>query len=128
MIFPASTPVGDWLNLSLEEDGAVLCMNFAERHIGNPLIRSMHGGGLIDTAAEAAVELHLAASGQTFMIDLTSTRIDFLRVTKDASVRARATLVRVARRLAFVDVTCWQDTEDTPAARGTCQLRIFQED
>ena len=122
--------VARWLDLTESADGAVLTMNFAERHIGNPMIRSLHGGAvgtMIEAVAEAAIERHFAALGTPVRLELTGSSIDYLRVTKDAPLHGRAAIVRIGRRIAFVDAWCWQDSEDMPVSRGTCHIRIHEE-
>jgi acyl-coenzyme A thioesterase PaaI-like protein len=118
-----ATPMAEWLGLVVESRPGVYRMRFAQRHIGNPFIRSIHGGA-VGSLIEVAAELALAdvVGGP---VELQSSAIDYLRVTKDADLWARAELVRRGRRLAFVDVWCWQDAEDLPVARGSCTLRIF---
>jgi uncharacterized protein (TIGR00369 family) len=99
-------------------------MRFADRHIGNPFIRSLHGG-VVSSLIEASAELELALLLPEQTVELVSSAIDYLRVTRDTDLHARVEIVRIARRLAFVDVWCWQDEEETPVARGSCTLRIF---
>jgi uncharacterized protein (TIGR00369 family) len=118
-----ATPMAEWLGLVVEPRPGVYRMRFAQRHIGNPFIRSIHGGA-VGSLIEVAAELALAESVGG-AVELQSSAIDYLRVTKDADLLARAELVRQGRRLAFVDVWCWQDAEDLPVARGSCTLRIF---
>ncbi len=117
--------MAEWLALVVEPRAGVYRMRFAERHIGNPFIRSIHGGA-VGSLIEASAELALAeiVGGP---VELQSSAIDYLRVTKDADLWSRAELVRRGRRLAFVDVWCWQDSEDLPVARGSCTLRILAE-
>lgn len=118
-----SSPMGEWLGL--ERAGGVCRMRFAEHHIGNPWIRALHGGA-VASLIEAAAELALA--DRSMAVELQSSSIDYIRVTRAADLFARADIVREGRRLAFVDVWCWQDAEDTPVARGSCVLRIFGDD
>ena len=125
------SPVGQWLNLAIEPGGEVYRMDFAERHIGNPMIRSLHGGAvgtMIEAVAEAALERQFAGDARKARFELTGSSIDYLRVTKDAPLYGRAVIVRTGRRIAFVDTWCWQDSEDLPVSRGTCQIRIYEED
>lgn len=99
-------------------------MRFADRHIGNPFIRSLHGG-VVGSLIEASAELELALLLPEKTVELVSSAIDYLRVTRDTDLHARVEIVRIARRLAFADVWCWQDDEGVPVARGSCTLRIF---
>ena len=127
---PLSGPLGDWL--ALERAGTAeprFRMRFGEHHIGNPMIRALHGGvvaAVIEVAATAALREQLGDKAAATRLEPVSSSIDYLRVTKDADLNAKAIIARVGRRLAFVDVWCWQDDEETPVVRGACTLRILQ--
>jgi len=122
-VFEAS--IGRWLQADLNHpDKGIYRFTFAEHHIGNVWIRSIHGGvsaSIIETCAEAETR-KLLDQGQDVFVS-TST-IDYLRITKDADICARPTIVRKSRRLSIVDVTCWQDDEAIPVARGTVTLKV----
>ena len=125
--FPAVpvSPITKWLGFEATDRDNVFRLRFAEHHIGNPFIRALHGGvvaSMIELSAEFAVGRAAEAAG---LIELVSSAVDYIRVTKDADLLARVDTVRVGRRLAFVDVWCWQDAEDVPIARGSCTLRIL---
>ena len=124
-----STPAESWLNVSQTSRQGVYVCDFQERHLGNPLIRSIHGGTvgmLIEYCAEQELKHHLAQKGVEARVELTSSSVDYLRVTKDAPLYGRAEVVRIGRRIGFIDTWCWQDSEDLPVSRGTCRLRIFE--
>ena len=116
--------IGKWLQVkSLEEEGQYQ-LTFAEHHIGNTWIRSIHGGvsaSIIEVCAEAETRKFIE-EGQDVL--LTSSTVDYLRVTKDADLFAKATIVRKSRRLSVVDVVCWQDDKNVLVARGTVTLKV----
>jgi uncharacterized protein (TIGR00369 family) len=119
-----SSPVADWLQVAPSGKPGEWRLAFDLRHTGNPLIRSVHGGvvaSLIDMTAELALEEHLAGAMRA---ELVSSSIEYLRVTRDSDIFSTATITRIGRRIAFVDVRCWQDGPDTPVARGSCTLRL----
>ena len=121
------SPVAEWLNFGPARQEGVFVANFAEHHIGNPFIRSLHGGivgAVIEGTAEASLIEHFAASDVVKTIEVTSSSINYLRVTKDADLFCRCEIIRIGRRVAFVDIWCWQDHEDLPVAKGNCVLRI----
>lgn len=125
------SPMAQWQQIETTDRADVYVMRFAEHHIGNPFIRALHGG-VVGALIEMSAELDLARQvheegGAETRVELVSSSIDYLRVTKDVDLYARVDVVRIARRLAFVDVWCWQDTEDLPVARGSCTLRIFRD-
>ena len=114
-----------WLKFTVCGESDLYRLHFSDEHIGNPLIRSVHGGvsaTLIEMSAQTTLQNHLGPKRE---INLISSSVDFLRITKDIDVHARAKIVRVSRRMAFIDVWCWQDDENMPIARGTCTLRIY---
>ena len=122
------SPMQQWLAFHPQDEIGRYRLHFQDQHIGNPQVRSVHGGvtaSFIEMAAEHMLSAHL---GEEVKIDLVSSSLDYLRISKDVDIEARAHIVRISRRLAFVDVWCWQDDEEIPIARGTCTLRIFRED
>ena len=121
-----SAPVANWLQAEPLPEENCYKTTFAVHHLGNVFIRSLHGGvtgAVIELSAEAATRKHL---GDPAALTVATTSIDYLRVTKDEDLYARAEIVRLSRRLAVVDVVCWQDSEDIPVARGAVTLRITQ--
>lgn len=124
------TPAETWLAVSPADEPDCWKITFQEHHLGNPLIRSIHGGvvgSLIEHTAEKALDRALAEKSRSAKLELTTSAIDYLRVTKDSDLYARGSVMRIARRVAFMDVVCWQDSEDLPVARGACTLRILEE-
>lgn len=121
-----SAPMGRWLGLEISGRD-LFRLRFAEHHIGNPWIRALHGGA-VASLIEIAAELALGERHPGMVVEVQSSSIDYIRVTKAVDLHARAQIVREGRRLSFVDVWCWQDNEDTPVARGCCTLRMFARD
>lgn len=125
-----STPAADWFGFEAMDTPDCLRIEFKEHHLGNPLIRSVHGGvvgSLIEQTAINALGAALAEKSRSGVLELTTSSIDYLRVTKDADLFARGMVVRIARRVAFMDVYCWQDSENLPVARGACTIRILED-
>lgn len=118
-----SSNIAGWLQVKKQGDG-LYELTFTDHHIGNPWIRSIHGGvtgSLIELAAEQETR---AALDDNKLVTVTTNTIDYLRVTKDENMHARAKIIRMSRRLSIVDVVCWQDDEATPVARGTVTLKV----
>jgi acyl-coenzyme A thioesterase PaaI-like protein len=121
------SPMAQWLQAEKTDRPNVYRLRFAEHHIGNPFVRALHGG-VVGSMLELAAQLEIARLKDGARSELVSSATDYFRVTKDADLFARVDVVRIARRLAFVDVWCWQDSEDIPVTRGSCTLRLFAED
>jgi len=118
--------VANWLNVSASSEPGLFQHRFVDHHVGNPFIRSLHGGvtaALTEYCAEQAVIQEL---GEGVRCRLTSNSMNYLRVTKSENVFVRATITRLSRRMAFVDVTCWQDDEASPVTKGQCNIRIIR--
>ncbi|MCP4183830.1 MAG: PaaI family thioesterase [Hyphomicrobiales bacterium] len=114
----------DWLAFFAGDEKGKYILQFKDHHIGNPMIRSIHGGVTASLIEMCAEHMILAELGNHTSVQLVSSSLDYLRVSKDTDIHARANIVRIGKRLAFVDVWCWQDDENTPIARGTCTLRL----
>ena len=118
------SPVARFLQVEPTDRENVFRLRFAEQHIGNPFVRTLHGG-VVAALMEFSAEMELLRQEPLRRAEIVSSAIDYLRVTRDADVQARVDIVRIARRLAFVDVWCWQEREDAPVARGSCMLRLL---
>ncbi len=118
------TEIANWLQIKPLDEEGVYHLTFTDHHIGNVWIRSIHGGvsaSTVELCAEAETRKLLEANQDTLV---TTSTIDYLRITKDTDIYARATIVRKSRRLSIVDVVCWQDDEQVPVARGTVTLKV----
>ncbi|MGI9350433.1 MAG: PaaI family thioesterase [Rhizobiaceae bacterium] len=118
------TGISDWLCAVPTSEESVYRTTFAERHLGNIWIRSLHGGvtgSMIELSAEAETRKALARDAN---LVITSSSVDYLRITKDTDLYSRTKIQRLSRRLSIVDVTCWQDDEDTFVARGIVTIKI----
>lgn len=93
--------------LGLRRDGDTLLMPFVTRLIGSP--GRLHGGaiaGLMEIAANMVVRDALDdPSVQLKPINVT---VDYLRAGAPEDSHARATILRLGRRVAVVQVESWQ--------------------
>ena len=118
--------VSNWLGFEATAVECVYKMHFAEHHLGNIFIRSLHGGvtgTMIELCAEAETQNALNTKANLSII---TSSIDYLRISRDADLFARASICRLSRRLSVVDVECWQDSENIIIARGTVTIKIGQ--
>lgn len=122
-------PYAAFMGLRLRREAGILIttMRFAPHLIGSPLPPAIHGGtigallevaGIIKTASEMAAE-HLPKT-----IDIT---IDYLRPGRaDKDCHAEATVRRMGRRFANVQVEAWQETRAEPIAFAHMHLLVAE--
>jgi uncharacterized protein (TIGR00369 family) len=76
---------------------------------------------LADTGAYAVVLAHI---GEVAMAVTTSLTIHFLRGCKPGDLYAEATLLKLGRRIATVDVLMWTESRERAAAKATVAYAI----
>ncbi len=124
--FAARAPVSKWLGFSASRDGddILFHLTFDERHIGNAMIRALHGGAIaafLEFAAEAA--LHARFNGEKTLSSI-NVDVDYLTSARAENMTARVRFIRIGRRIAFVEATGWQKDETSPVATGRFRFRI----
>ena len=118
-----------WLQLGagIEADALRYTLTFGEQHIGNPVIRAMHGG-VVASLLETAATLEVAARTEPAVrVRTISCHVNYLRGAVDKDMTASVTVARLGRRIAFCEATGWQTTPDEPVARAAVALRVFAE-
>jgi uncharacterized protein (TIGR00369 family) len=108
------------LHIVAIEAGKVTCrVPFAEKLVGNPDTRVIHGGvitALLDNACGIAVGSKTMLRGQIATLDL---RIDYMRAaTPDQDILAFAECFKVTRNIAFARGLAYHNDLDDPIA--TC--------
>ncbi|NHK27422.1 PaaI family thioesterase [Parvularcula flava] len=126
----ASSGMSQWLNISARTEGDALTyrLGFAEGHIGNPIIRALHGG-VISSFLESCARLELIARlSPSVRLRTTSVHTSYFRSSKAEDMLARISLQRVGRRFAFIEATGWQGEEDNIVARSAIGIRVMRTD
>lgn len=122
----AASEMAGWLNLSvtLEDDTLIYHLGFDEAHIGNPVIRAIHGG-VVSTFLETASWYETYARlPEDVDINVTSVHTNFLRSTTPTNVHGSVSIHRLGRRFGFLAATCWQENRDNPVATAETGIRI----
>ena len=108
--------------VEVEAERALLMLPYASRQlrpggvISGPTMMS-----LADTAAYAMI---LARIGEVALSVTTSLNIHFLRGCKPGDLYAEATLLKLGRRIATVDVLMWTEGRERAAAKAAAAYAI----
>ena len=119
--FLEHAPYARFLGLRLELAGEEMTaiLPFASHLVGNPILPALHGGvigAFMEMTALAQLSLVQPERRIPKTIDIT---IEYLRPGRAQDTFARATLRKVGRRVANVQVECWQDSRTRPVAGMT---------
>lgn len=111
-------PYTRFLGIGVENTtGEVLCrMRYAPMLIGNSTIPALHGGTLGALLESTAIfELLLRTQTERVPKIITIT-VDFLRSGRPQDTLAKATITRLGRRVANLQVQAWQEDRGKPIA------------
>jgi uncharacterized protein (TIGR00369 family) len=104
------------LRALVRDDELVTCMPGAQHLIGNPVLPALHGG-TVGALLESTAILKLLWESDSIGVPRTITlTVDYLRSGKVVDTWARASITRLGRRVANVQVRAWQDSEERPIA------------
>ena len=104
------------MRCEIKGDDMTAVLPFQKKLIGNFTIQALHGGAI-------GTFLEMTAMAQLFLVADTekpartiNTTIDYLRQGKAEDLYARATVVKLGRRIASVRSEAWQANRDKPVA------------
>ena len=104
------------MRVELAGDEMTAVLPFAEHLVGNPTIPALHGG-VVGAFLEMTALAQLALAQPGLKVPKTiDINIDYLRPAGPHLTFARATLRKVGRRVANVQVEAWQDSRAKPVA------------
>lgn len=111
-------PFATFLGMKVELAGDELTghLPYSPHLIGNPMIPALHGGvigAFMEMTAMAQLSLNEKFSHVPKPIDVS---VQYLRSGKPMDTYARATVNRVGRTVANVEVMAWQDQKSLPIA------------
>lgn len=124
----AESGMSRWLNLEadIEDDALLFRLGFAEDHIGNPVIRALHGG-VISSFLESCARLELLARlPAQVSLRTTSVHTSYFRSSRAEDMLASVTVQRLGRRFAFLEATGWQGQPDNVVARSAIGIRVMR--
>ncbi|NNU16387.1 PaaI family thioesterase [Parvularcula sp. ZS-1/3] len=123
-----ASAMGQWFGtkVSIDEGEQRYRLTFDEPHIGNPVIRALHGG-VISAFLQYASTLEVLSRAPTPVQARTiSVHTSYLRGSRDQDLLVSVDVQRVGRRIAFVEARGWQDDRDRAVASAQIALRMFE--
>lgn len=125
-----SSPYAQTMGFTSERDSdgrLVLLMDYQFDKMGRPGF--LHGGaiaGMLEAAGYATLADALGPDDPA-RIKPVNVTVNFLRGGRDAVTSARATIQRLGRRIANLEVIAWQDNLETPIAIAQMNLMLVRE-
>lgn len=127
-------PYAEMLGIRVEKpasDGSapVLALDYTDDIAGRPGL--LHGGaiaGLLDMAANAALQTSLDHQGSDRRAKPIGITIDFIRGARSQSTYARGKVTRIGRRVATVIVEAWQEEGGPQVAAARLHMLLSTED
>jgi uncharacterized protein (TIGR00369 family) len=116
--FLAEVPIVQTLGMrcDIKGDDMVGVLPFQNKLIGNFTIKALHGGAIgtfLEMTAMAQLFLVADVARPPRTINIT---VDYLRQGRAQDLYARATVVKLGRRMASVRAEAWQSQRDKPVA------------
>lgn len=111
----------------LDGQRPVLALDYRADLCGNPGM--FHGGvvaAVLEWASLAAIKEDLRAKNSTACAVPVNCTVTYLRPATERRTYASARIVRAGRRLANLQATLWQDSEDKPVATAMVNLELSQ--
>ena len=121
-----NSPIARWLGFSQDtvDDARRYHLTFGEQHIGNPAIRALHGGAIasfLEFSSHCALADALEA---TIKITTINSDVNYLASSRAKDMQSYVSVLRLGRRIAFVEAIGWQDNKERPVAKATFRIRI----
>ncbi|MGB3721642.1 MAG: PaaI family thioesterase [Pacificimonas sp.] len=115
------------LSYAIMGEEVILTMPYAKTLIGSPQPPRLHGGtvaGLMEITSMAQLLHSLRGEDAVPAIKPIDVTVDYLRAGQPVDTFARATIVRLGRRIANVRVEAWQEDAAKPIAASRMNLML----
>lgn len=124
-----TSAIATWFGLRTEviDDQHRYHLTFAEPHIGNPIIRALHGGVISAFLQHVATLEVLARTKTPLRARSISVHTSYLRGSRDQDFTAEVHIQRIGRRVAFLEAHGWQGDRDALVASAAIALRLFED-
>ncbi|MEM1381690.1 MAG: PaaI family thioesterase [Pseudomonadota bacterium] len=126
----SGSAVAGWFGTKVTANGDehLYTLTFDEPHIGNPVIRALHGGVISAFLEHCATLEVLARTPSDIAVRPISVHTSYLRGSRDTDFTVSVAIQRIGRRIAFVEARGWQGNRDEEVASAQIALRLFEDE
>ncbi len=122
----SSIPYARYIGIHIKQNinGEVIFhMPFQEKHIGNPMIRAIHGGIMASFLECAASMMVIGTVSHNHMPKCVNQTTEYLKSAKDVDTFAKVCVNKAGRRIIATTTTAWQE-EGLPIAIAQARFMI----
>ncbi|HEY9135080.1 MAG TPA: PaaI family thioesterase [Pseudomonadales bacterium] len=115
----SSIPYAEYLGMRIQQNinGEIIFhLPFQEKHVGNPMIRAIHGGILASFMECSATIMVIGTVSHDHLHKCVNQTTEYLKSAKDVDTYARVKVNKAGRRILATTVSCWQQDESVPVA------------
>ena len=117
-------PYAQFLGMVYDENAASFQLPIQTKHIGNPGLPAIHGGVLAGFMENAALLQCVVDHPQNRVPKPINIQIDYLRSAAAKDCTADVEMIRLGRRVATLQVRCWQIRSNKPVATARVHLLL----
>ena len=109
-------PYAQFLGIEYDQEARAFCLPFRDDLIGNARLPALHGGVIGGFAETSAILWLLCHEQQQRIPNPIDFSVDYLRSARARDSYADCEVLRQGRRVAQVQVRCWQANRQVPIA------------
>lgn len=125
-----AVPYARYLGIAMErrEGRLEFHLPFQEKTIGNHLLPALHGGVIAGFMEHSALLHLMVEQAQNRLPKTVDFSLDYLRSAGPKDTHARCEVTRQGRRVAHVQILCWQDNPEKPVATARVHFVLEEMD
>lgn len=120
----AQVPYAGFMGIAYHHEQQRFYLPVQDRHIGNAWLPALHGGVIAGFMEHAALLQCVVDHPQNRIPKPINIQIDYLRSAAAKDCYADVEMVRLGRRVATLQVRCWQIKADKPVATARVHLLL----
>lgn len=117
-------PYAQFLGIEYNQNAQRFQLPIQNKHIGNPYLPALHGGVVAGFMENAALLQCVVDHPQNRIPKPINIQIDYLRSARAKDCYAEVEMVRLGRRVATLQVRCWQIKASKPVATARVHMLL----